>query len=188
MGADLIAGAKMLGPTIGRTVLASVCIKFPFHSKNHYLINAQVKKRKQQESDEAGYQETLEFLRKMFHFIATNTVENVQHLTTGWIPHPPSCVVKEVEIPEQFYESAARLITENLGPTNLERVGRTWWQWRRPGSTVRAEWVEMKRDYKERMREGAGSRSKKVMFYVHGGAYFFGGIGHGPQIQRHARK
>ncbi|KAF4636079.1 hypothetical protein G7Y89_g2004 [Cudoniella acicularis] len=26
------------------------------------------------------------------------------------------------------------------------------------------------------------------MFYIHGGAYYLGGIGHGLQIQRHARK
>jgi hypothetical protein len=65
-------------------------------------------------------------------------------------------------------------------------VGRTWWQWRGPGSLVRGEWVEMKRDYAERMQ--MRGESKKVMFYVHGGTYFFGGIGHGPQVQRQARK
>jgi acetyl esterase/lipase len=130
--------------------------------------------------------ETLEVMRKMIHFTSVNRAEDVQHITTGWIPHPPSCVVKEVFIPDTFYPLAARHISENLGGNNLERVGKTWWQWRRPGSVVRAEWVEMKSDYAERMKNGG--ESKKVMFYIHGGAYFFGGIGHGPQIQRHARK
>ena len=46
--------------------------------------------------------------------------------------------------------------------------------------------VEMKRDYAEGKQ--IGGESKKIMFYVQGRAYFFGGIGHGPQIQRHARK
>ncbi|KAH8765133.1 hypothetical protein BGZ57DRAFT_539358 [Hyaloscypha finlandica] len=43
----------------------------------------------------------------------------------------------------------------------------------------------MKRDYAEGKQ--IGGESKKIMFYVQGRAYFFGGIGHGPQIQRHAR-
>ena len=51
---------------------------------------------------------------------------------------------------------------------------------------MRREWVEMKRDYAEGKQ--IGGESKKIMFYVQGRAYFFGGIGHGPQIQRHARK
>jgi len=130
--------------------------------------------------------ETLDAMRRVLHFTAVSRVEDLQHVTTGWVPHPPSCLVKEITIPDTFYPVAARHISENLKEDNLNRVGRTWWQWRRPGSVVRAEWVEMKSDYEERMR--AGGETKKVMFYVHGGAYFFGGIGHGPQIQRHARK
>jgi acetyl esterase/lipase len=138
------------------------------------------------QSDERAYMETLAAMRRVIHFTAVSKVEDIQRVTTAWVPHSPSCFIKEVSIPETFYAVAAKHICENLGEENLERVGRTWWQWRRPGSTVRAEWVEMKSDYAERMK--AGGESKKVMFYVHGGAYFFGGIGHGPQIQRHARK
>jgi len=51
---------------------------------------------------------------------------------------------------------------------------------------VRAEWVEMKSDYLE--RKSKNDPGKKVMFYIHGGAYIFGGLGHAPLIQRHARK
>lgn len=51
---------------------------------------------------------------------------------------------------------------------------------------VKAEWVESRVDYVERKaNNGPGN---KVIFYIHGGAYFLGGLGHGPQIQRHARK
>jgi hypothetical protein len=130
--------------------------------------------------------ETLEAMRRIMQFTAACRVEDLQYITNAWIPHPLSCIVKGITIPDTFYPIAARHISENLGVDNLNRVGRTWWQWRRPGSVVRAEWVEMKSDYEERMR--AGGESKKVMFYVHGGAYFFGGLGHAPQIQRHARK
>ena len=55
-----------------------------------------------------------------------------------------------------------------------------------PRSFVRAEWIEMKGDYLE--RKANNDPGKKVMFYIHGGAYYFGGVGHGPQMQRHARK
>lgn len=88
-------------------------------------------------------------------------------------------------------------IQEALGDTNLNLIGRTWWQWRRPGSVVKTEWVEMRADYLERTsrqvekEEGRGENGgggKKVMFYIHGGGYHLGGVGHGPQCQRHARK
>jgi len=122
----------------------------------------------------------------MIHFTAINCVEDIQEVTNAWIPHPPSVIVSEVEIPNGFYPEAARYIQANLGPVNRHRIGDTWWQWRLPGSVVRAEWVEMKTDYLE--RRANNDPGNKVMFYIHGGAYFFGGIGHGPQIQRHARK
>jgi hypothetical protein len=94
--------------------------------------------------------------------------------------------MKEVSIPYTIYAMAARHLSENLEEDNLNRVGRMWWQWRRPGSLVRGEWVEMKRDYAEGMQ--IRGESEKIMFYVQGRTYFFGGIGHGPQIQRLARK
>ena len=48
-----------------------------------------------------------------------------------------------------------------------------------------AEWIEMRRDFGRRK----GEKGKRVMLYVHGGAYFFGSVDeHRYQIQRHARK
>jgi acetyl esterase/lipase len=102
------------------------------------------------------------------------------------MPATPSCIVTDVKIPKRFNGLAAQHVTANLGPANLNRVGKTWWQWRKLGSVVRAEWVEMKNDFVERNERN--DPGKKVMFYVHGGAYYLGGIGHGFQIQRHARK
>lgn len=65
--------------------------------------------------------------------------------------------------------------------------GPTWWQWRKPDTPLRAEWIEMRADYQERKkRPEAGNR---VMLYVHGGAFFFGSVDeHRYQMQRHARK
>ncbi|RDW78355.1 hypothetical protein BP5796_06207 [Coleophoma crateriformis] len=168
---DLFAGAHLVGPAMTRTIVASLTKKMGNEGRA---------------TDDPGYKETLDLMRRFIDFTAVNTVEDVQHVTTAWMPAPPSVLVTGVEIPSDFYSIAAEHISANLGPVNLNRVGKTWWQWRRPGSVVRAEWVEMKSDYLE--RKANGDEGKKVMFYIHGGAYFFGGISHGPQIQRHARK
>lgn len=96
--------------------------------------------------------------------------------------------VDEVTIAPEYIKNSAEAINEQLGHHGVERVGgRTWWQWRRPGSELKAEWIEMKVDYQERKKRGDGG--KRVMLYVHGGAYFFGSVDeHRYQLQRHARK
>lgn len=65
--------------------------------------------------------------------------------------------------------------------------GCKWWKWRKPQSPLKAEWIEMRADYHERKKNGGAT--KRVMLYVHGGAYFFGSVDeHRYQMQRHARK
>jgi acetyl esterase/lipase len=96
--------------------------------------------------------------------------------------------VKHVDIPENDLVRAADLLAEQLGPDGIREVGgKEWWQWRKPESPLKAEWIEMKTDYYERKENPeAGNR---VMLYVHGGAYYFGSVDeHRYQIQRHARK
>ncbi|RDW64588.1 hypothetical protein BP6252_10239 [Coleophoma cylindrospora] len=171
MGLNMLAAVEIVAPAIGRTALATIKGK---------------KKKEGDPTKEASYRETLKLMRRMLLFTALNTVEDLQYATTGWLPHPPSVIVKDVVIPSNFYDDSARYIQENLGPANLNRVGKTWWQWRRPGSEVKAEWVEMKTDYLKRKR--SNNPIQKVMFYIHGGAYYLGAIGHLGQIQRHARK
>jgi len=85
-------------------------------------------------------------------------------------------------------KKAAEHIQEQLGHHGIEKVGgKTWWQWRRPGSEVKAEWIEMRSDYNE--RKATKNPGTRVMLYVHGGAYFFGSVDeHRYQMQRHARK
>ena len=52
---------------------------------------------------------------------------------------------------------------------------------------LQAEWIEMRGDYM--IRKQSGDKGKRVMLYVHGGAYFFGSVDeHRYQMQRHARK
>lgn len=106
------------------------------------------------------------------------------------MPHPQWVKVDEVIVPESSLERSAELLRAQLGPEGLKRVGgEKWWTWRKPGkeSCLRAEWIEMKADYNERKRNN--DPGKRVMLYVHGGAYFFGSVDeHRYQMQRHARK
>lgn len=124
-------------------------------------------------------------MRNLLDFVCHTAIEDLHPLTELHTPPPPSIYSKEVEVPNDFYNQAADLVQRQLGP-NLDKVGKTWWQWRKAGSTVKAHWVEMKVDFDDRMARG--DPGKKVIFYVHGGAYYMGGIGHDVQVQRHARK
>ena len=94
----------------------------------------------------------------------------------------------EIVISKEYLNKAADAIIEQLGHHGIEKVGgKTWWQWRRPGNEMKAEWIEMRKDYNERQKNKDPGR--RVMLYVHGGAYFFGSVDeHRYQLQRHARK
>lgn len=55
------------------------------------------------------------------------------------------------------------------------------------GTKLDAEWIEMRADYTA--RQAKEDKGRRVMLYVHGGAYFFGSVDeHRYQLQRHARK
>jgi acetyl esterase/lipase len=79
-------------------------------------------------------------------------------------------------------------LIEQLGHKGINQVGGTkWWQWRRKGAELKAEWIEMRGDYNTRKKNN--DRGRRVMLYVHGGGYFFGSVDeHRYQLQRHARK
>jgi acetyl esterase/lipase len=91
-------------------------------------------------------------------------------------------------IPPETITKAADTLISQLAVRGVSQVGGSnWWQWRRKDSELRAEWIEMRSDYTERKRNGG--KGRRVMLYVHGGAYFFGSVDeHRYQMQRHARK
>lgn len=91
-------------------------------------------------------------------------------------------------IPAEYISKAADTIIEQLGRSGVQQIGGSkWWQWRRIGSDLKAEWIEMRADFNARKR--SNEKSKRIMMYVHGGAYFFGSVDtHRYQLQRHARK
>ena len=75
---------------------------------------------------------------------------------------------------------------QQLGLKGVAEVGgANWWQWRRNDDVLKADWIEMRKDFNER----EGKKTSRVILYVHGGAYYFGSVDeHRYQIQRHARK
>ncbi len=107
---------------------------------------------------------------------------------THRVPAPHWVRINDAEIAPKFLEHAARIIHTQLGTRGLAKIGgKTWWQWRRPDAPLRAEWIEMKKEYHERKR--TGDKCERVILYVHGGAYYFGSVDeHRYQMQRHARK
>ncbi|KAI3320236.1 alpha/beta-hydrolase [Xylariaceae sp. AK1471] len=152
---------------------------------SHYLNRKPLRERP---TAHLSYDEGLHLIRSFLQFASQHTVEELQAFTAQWVPHPQWVKVKEIEIPEEALLESANALQEQLGPEGIRKVGgRNWWQWRRPESPLKAEWIEMRSDYNERMK--TGDPGTRVMLYVHGGGYFFGSVDeHRYQMQRHARK
>lgn len=152
---------------------------------SHYLFRAPLKEKP---TAHISYHEGLKLIRQFLDYSSKHTVEDLQQFTAQWVPCPHWVRLNDAEVVPKFLERAAALITSQLGRRGIEKIGgRTWWQWRRPESPLRAEWIEMKKEYHERKRTGA--KCERVILYVHGGAYYFGSVDeHRYQLQRHARK
>ncbi|KAI1343030.1 alpha/beta-hydrolase [Xylariaceae sp. FL0016] len=152
---------------------------------SHYLNR---KPLRQRPTAHLSYDEGLHLIRSFLSFASHHTVEDLQAFTSQWVPHPQWVKVDEVKIPEDKLLESAGFLQEQLGPEGIRQVGgKNWWQWRQPDRSLKAEWVEMRSDYNERKKNN--DDGKRVMLYVHGGAYFFGSIDeHRYQLQRHARK
>ena len=128
----------------------------------------------------------MKLIRQFLAYASHHTVEDLQAFTSQRVPCPRWVKIDDVAIPEKPLSEAAHAIIAQLGHHGVDKVGgEKWWQWRREGSVLKAEWIEMRRDHDKRRDE----KGKRVMLYVHGGAYFFGSVDeHRYQIQRHARK
>ena len=127
-------------------------------------------------------------MRRFLAFAATNTIEDVQAFSAQWAPTPRWVRTENVDVPEAHLRQAAEHLQHELGPEGIHAVGgRTWWQWRQDDNQLRAEWIEMRKDYELRQRRGV--KCQRSMLYVHGGAYYFASVdSHRYQMQRHARK
>lgn len=129
-------------------------------------------------------------MREFLRHASKYPVEDIQAYTSQWVPTPYWIYTEDVVIPDECLSSAATALIDQLGPKGVERVGgEEWWQWRGPSGNLTAEWIEMRRDRKERMQDNNNKRSNRIILYMHGGAYFFGSVEtHRYQLQRHARK
>lgn len=135
-----------------------------------------------------SYDEGINLIRRFLRYASTQTVEDLQRFTAQKVPVPHWVKVIEDVIPEEQLKKAAEILQKQLGHHGIEKVGgKTWWQWRIPDKPLKAEWIEMKSDIAARKK--IGDMGRRVMFYIHGGAYFFGSVDvHRYQLQRHARK
>jgi hypothetical protein len=179
MPVNTITVATAVTPTVIETYIA------------HYLNR---KPLREKPTAHISYHEGLELIRRFLHFSSFHTVEEIQAFTSQWVPVPVWVNVKVIEIPIGQLARSADYIAAQLGPDGVAHVGgKTWWQWRRDNEPLKAEWIEMRKDYDERkrMEKGVGGSGKgqRTMLYVHGGAYYFGSVDeHRYQMQRHARK
>ncbi|MCJ1403222.1 hypothetical protein MMC11_006445 [Xylographa trunciseda] len=167
------------------TVSAAIAPTIIKTCTSHYLNR---KPRRQRPTAHISYDEGLNLIRSFLHYASFHTVEEIQAFTSQWVPTPRWVKVDEVIIPEQLITAAADALIAQLGHRGVDKVGgKVWWQWRRDGTNLKAEWIEMRGDYQRRKERG--DKGKRVMLYVHGGAYFFGSVDeHRYQMQRHARK
>ena len=154
-------------------------------SASQYLNRKPLKERP---TAHLSYDEGLHLVKSFLDFASRHTVEELQGFTSQWVPHPQWVKVDTVTVPEDHMQRAADLIQKQLGPEGIKQVGgQQWWQWRKPKSPLEAEWIEMRSDANERKK--TGEPGKRVILYIHGGAYFFGSVDeHRYQMQRHARK
>ena len=146
------------------------------------------KSRAQKPTAHVSYDEGLHLIRQFLNYASYHTVEELQAFTAQWVPSPRWVRKEDILIPVEMITKAADAIIAQLGHKGVDQVGgKTWWQWRRDDRPLGAEWIEMRADYNHRKK--AGESCKRVMLYVHGGAYFFGSVDeHRYQMQRHARK
>ncbi|KAH8126799.1 hypothetical protein ACSS6W_002386 [Trichoderma asperelloides] len=151
----------------------------------HYINK---KSLKEHPTTHLSYDEGLHLIRSFLEYASHHTVEEIQGFTSQWVPHPQWVKLETVTIPDEHLGRAAELIEEELGPDGIRQVGgRKWWHWRGPKGPMEAEWIEMRSDANERKKNNKPLR--RVMLYVHGGAYYFGSVDeHRYQMQRHARK
>ncbi|KAF2194050.1 acetyl-hydrolase [Zopfia rhizophila CBS 207.26] len=174
MPVNTVSVATAVAPTVIETYISHYINRRPLRQKPTAHIT---------------YHEGLELIRRFLHYTSFHTVEELQAFTSQWVPVPTWVHVKETEIPDDCLSKSAEHLQAQLGPDGIKQIGgKTWWQWRRDNAPLKAEWIEMRKDYDERKKTGVGS-GKRIILYVHGGAYYFGSVDeHRYQMQRHARK
>ncbi|KAG6323540.1 hypothetical protein E4U22_005867 [Claviceps purpurea] len=152
---------------------------------SHYLNRKPLKERP---TAHLSYDEGLHLIRAFLEFASHHAVEELQAFTSQWVPSPQWVKVDHATVPNEYLSRSAELIQAQLGTDGIAQVGgQKWWQWRKLNASLEAEWIEMKAQFNA--RKATDDPGRRVMLYIHGGAYFFGSVDeHRYQMQRHARK
>ncbi|KAF2680771.1 alpha/beta-hydrolase [Lentithecium fluviatile CBS 122367] len=168
--------------TVGAAVTPTVIETYISHYLNRRPL-------RQKPTAHISYHEGLELIRRFLHYASFHTVDELQAFTSQWVPVPVWVDAEQVQITKGTLMRSADHVRRQLGAAGVEAVGgNTWWEWRREGTTLKAEWIEMRKDMEQRKRS-TNTKGQRIMLYVHGGAYFFGSVDeHRYQMQRHARK
>ncbi|KAE8376274.1 hypothetical protein BDV26DRAFT_266071 [Aspergillus bertholletiae] len=179
MPLNTVALGVALTPTVISTFFSHYLHRKSLHNKPHVHIE---------------YDEGVRIFREFLAYSAKHSVEDLQSFTAQRVLSPHWVRTESVTIPTQYLTVAATALADQLGPKGLLQVGgKDWWQWRGTADELKGEWVEVKNDYNERIQARKNNKThpseKRIMFYIHGGAYYFGSIEtHRYQMQRHARK
>lgn len=170
---NTVTAAVAIAPTVVETFFSHYLNRGPLHQKPTAHLS---------------YHTGLQLIRRFLAFASKQTVDDVQAFTSQAVPNPHWVRVEDFHISQVYLDRAAELLTAQLGPEGINAIGGgTWWQWRLARAPLRAEWIEMRKDYN--LRKQSGQDCDRCMLYVHGGAYYFGSVDeHRYQMQRHARK
>ncbi|EIW66003.1 hypothetical protein TREMEDRAFT_20822, partial [Tremella mesenterica DSM 1558] len=172
----------------------------------HYLAPSRVKNKARE--DDILYDEAFVLIKTFLEISTHHPVPALQRFGLVRTPSPPWIAVHRVLIPDQcLQQSAQNLITAFGGEHMAYKIagGSKWWQVR-AGPGVQAEWIVMKKDWKELreqekkeqsaqyaarkagllMTDESGSSDGgefrkemdelRCMLYIHGGAYYWGSI------------
>ncbi|CCX31721.1 Similar to AB hydrolase superfamily protein C4A8.06c; acc. no. O14158 [Pyronema omphalodes CBS 100304] len=139
------------------------------------------------ENFELSYEEGVALIRRFLTHASHHTVEELQAFTAMYVPAPTWVRTENIVIPSEFMIESGEMVKRALGDTAMgQGEAAEWWKWRE--KDLRAEWIWVREKWwgdEDAERE----KDKKVMLYIHGGAYYFGSVDeHRYQLQRHARK
>ena len=150
----------------------------------HYAIPG--RKKKNAALAQLRYDAGIALITKILLYAGQNKIEELQSLTSGNVSPHRSYQVQYTVIGDKCIDAAADILVEYLGNDMIQMIGgANWWRFR--VKELQAEWVQTKERFK---REKVGAiKNQRVLFYLHGGAYFFNSVdAERYQIQRHAKK
>ncbi|KAF9057965.1 hypothetical protein BJ165DRAFT_1424900 [Panaeolus papilionaceus] len=175
------------------------------HGKKKAKRLALSEEHKEEPQDDIFFDQAFHIVKAFIDLGTQNTIESLQAFTNTHVPAPYWSAVSPVVIPLSTCNTAADILIDWFGPEELKQVvgGERWWQVRGLDG-IDAEWVCEEEDIKSEpvqktycgrkitAEESNVLRMEKletVLFYVHGGGYFWGSINtHRYQVLRYAHK